>query len=151
MRKVIALLLTVLLLGSLATAVFAAPSVVAPVEFEIEIILDLDPPEDGGKVTVKEGEEYVLTPPEKEGYEFDKYVIEGEYEIVKKDGDKWTIIPKSDLVIHVKYKGVEPKPVPHDDKPVSPSTGDNSLFLGILMVVGLCGVVLATRKLVKTH
>lgn len=151
MRKVIVLLLTVLLIGSLATAAFAAPSKEADVEYTIEIIYDFKTPEPGGTVTVKEGDEYVLVPKDKDGYEFDTYDIKGEYELVKKDGNKWTIIPKGDLVVHVRYKGVPSATVPTDKSNTSPRTGDNTMLIMSLMVLGLCGVVLSVRKLSKSH
>lgn len=151
MRKLFALLLAVLMLGSLATMVFAKDSPVGKPEFEIEIELDLDNPTPGGKVTVKEGDEYILIPPNKPGYEFDTFIIEGDYELVSKDKDKWVIIPKGNLKVHVKYKNVTPKPSPSDNKPVSPNTGDNMLMIALVMAVGLCGVVLAVRKLVRNH
>lgn len=153
MRKVFALLLTVLLLGSLATMVFASdddPSAVAVPKFTIEIHFDFETPV-VETVVVEDGTEYTLTPKEKDGYEFEGYEISGEYEIKSKDGNTWVIIPKSDLVIHVKYKGVTPEPKPEDDKPVSPRTGVNTVLFAAMILVGLFGVVVATRKLVKTH
>lgn len=154
MRKVFALLLTVLLLGSLATFAFASdgnPSQVIVPKFSIEIIYDFETPEDGGTVTVDQGTEYTLTPKEKEGYEFEDYVITGEYTLVSKDGSTWVIIALSDLVIHVKYKDVTPTPKPIDDNPVSPRTGVNVVLYTAMILLGLFGVAYVTRKLVKTH
>lgn len=152
MRKVFALLLTVLLLGSLATMVFAGddPSAVAVPKYTIDIYYDFETPEQE-TVVVDEGKTITITPKDKDGYEFDTYEISGEYEIVSKDGKSWVILPKSDLVIHVKYKGVTPEPKPEDDKPVSPRTGVNPMIYAGLILFGLCGVVVATRKLVKNH
>ena len=61
MRKVLALLLTVLLIGSLATAVFAEddPSRTANPEYEIDIIYEFEVPEYGDTTIVKEDEEYI--------------------------------------------------------------------------------------------
>jgi len=153
MRKLAALLLVVLLLGSLATVAFAEddPSKTIDPKYKVEIIYDFEVPEDGGTYTVKENEEFVFSPKEKDGYTFDRYEIEGEYELVSKDGNTWTIIPKSDLIIHVKYKGVTPEPKPTDDKPVSPGTGVNTVLIAAVILVGLCGVVLAGKKLAKNH
>lgn len=160
MRKFFALILAVLILGSLATVAFASDTGDSPVgkpEFKIEIYYDFETPELGGTVIITgpEGSDhsdpYILTPKEKEGYEFDTYVIEGDYEIVSKDGDKWTIIAHGNLVVHVKYKGVETKPTPHDDKPVSPNTGDNTMMFILVMALGICGVVLASRKLLRNR
>lgn len=154
MRKVFALLLAVLLLGSLATVCFATddlPSTVVVPEFNVHIIFDFDIPEDGGTEVVKEGGQYVFSPREKDGYTFDHYEITGSYEIVSKDGNTWTIVPLTSLVIHVKYKGVTPQDKPTDDKPTSPSTGMNTALYAALILFGLCGVVVAGRKLVKNH
>lgn len=153
MRKVLALLLAVLLLGALATVCFAdeytGNSQAVDPEYKVHIIYDFAVPEDGGTVEVKPGNSVVISPKEKDGYIFDHYEITGEYEIISKDGNSWTIVPKSSLTIHVKYKGVNPKPV--DDKPVSPPTGVNTVLYAALILFGLCGVVFATRKLIKNH
>lgn len=155
MRKVIALLLAVLLLGSLATVCFAddyeGGSVVVVPKFTVHIIYDFPVPEDGGTTEIPQGNQYVITPKDKEGFTFEGYEITGEYEIISKDGNKWTIVPLSDLTIHVKYKNVKPEDKPVDDKPVSPSTGFNTVLFGALILFGLCGVAVATRKLVKNH
>ena len=151
MRKVIVLLLAVLLLGSLATASFAAPSSEAPVEFKIEIIYEFNPPEHGGVVVVKEGEEYTLVPKYRDGYEFDKYEIEGKYTIVKTDGDKLTIVAQGDLVVHVRYKGTPRVTVPVDHGSTSPHTGDNNLIVMALLLLGLGGVLFSVKKLSKSH
>lgn len=153
MRKVLALLLTVLLIGSLATAVFAEddPSKTANPEYEIDIIYEFKVPEYGDTTIVKEDEEYILKPRDKDGYIFDHYEIEGTYEIISKDGNTWTIVAHSSLTIHVMYKGVTPKPNPQDNKPVSPSTGVNTVLYSVMILLGLFGIAFATRKLVKTH
>lgn len=155
MRKLIALLLAVLLLGSLAAVCFAdeyeGGSVVVVPKYTVHIIYDFPIPEDGGTTEIPQGNQYVITPKEKEGFTFEGYEITGEYTIVSKDGNKWTIIPLSDLTIHVKYKNVKPEDKPVDDKPVSPGTGFNTVLFGALILFGLCGVAVATRKLVKNH
>ena len=154
MRKVIVLLLTVLLLTSLATVAFATEdgqSEVTKPGYKVEVIYDFDVEESGGVTIVQENEEYTLSPKEKEGYEFEGYEITGEYELVSQDGSTWVIIPHSDLVIHVKYKETKPNPNPHDDEPVSPPTGDNAALYTAMILIGLFGVVLSVKKLVKTH
>ncbi len=153
MKKALALLLAVFLLGSLATVCYAGDfsgdSQAVDPEYKVHVIYDFQIPEDGGTVEVKPGNTVVITPKDKDGYIFDHYDITGDYEIVSKDGNSWTIMPKSSLTIHVKYKGVNPPP--NDDKPVSPSTGANVPLYAALVLFGLCGVVVATRKLVKNH
>ena len=153
MRKVIVLLLTVLLIGSLATIAFAEdnPSRTGDVEYKIDVVYDFEVPEYGDTTIVHKDEEYILKPREKDGYTFDHYEIEGEYTIISKDGDTWTIVAHTSLLIHVKYKGVSTKPNPQDDNPVSPSTGVNTALFAAMIVFGLCGVVFASRKLIKTH
>ncbi|MBR6414098.1 MAG: hypothetical protein IKS21_05745 [Oscillospiraceae bacterium] len=171
MRKALALLMAVLLLGSLATAVFANnsptnnPSPTGTPEIIVEIYYHYDPqnPEYGGTVVLHEGDEYIITPKEKDGYEYTHYEFEGEYEVVSKDGSTWVIRPLTDLVIHVFYKGgneipsdssgssTPTKPTGHDPNPDSPPTGDNTAMILVIMLVGLCGVVLAIRKIIRNH
>ena len=102
-------------------------------------------------ININYREEYILKPRDKDGYIFDHYEIEGTYENISKDGNTWTIVAHSSLTIHVMYKGVTPKPNPHDNKPVSPSTGVNMVLYSVMIVLGLCGIAFATRKLVKAH
>ena len=171
MRKVFALLMAVLMLGSLATAVFANPSPPATPEIIVEIYYHYDPqnPEYGGTVVIKEGDEYIITPKEKDGFEYTHYEFEGKSEIVYQDGSTWVIRPLTDLVIHVFYKGGDnapsdddnrpdpsgsstpTKPTGHDTNPDSPPTGDNTVMVLLVMLAGLCGVVLAIRKIIRNH
>lgn len=122
-------------------------------EHKISVTYEFETPEPAVIVTVKDGSEYTLTPVAKDGYEFDRYVIEQtegtDYEVISKNGSTWKILAKADLTIRVYYKGVKSTPKPVDNTPVSPKTGDNTLMIAGIMLLGLCGVVLASKKLVR--
>ena len=171
MRKVLALVLALLMLGTLVPAVFATLSPHGTPEIIVEIWYHYDPqnPEYGGMVVLQEGDEYTITPNEKDGYTYTHYEFDGEYEIVSQDGSTWVIRPLTDLVIHVFYTGGgqnpsdndnrpdpsgsagAPHPSGHDNNPDSPPTGDNTVMILLVMLAGLCGVVLAIRKIIRNH
>ena len=147
MRKIIAILLSLLILSALLVPVFAEDSPSGDIKYKIDIYYDLDPMIHDGTVTVPPDTPYDFTPKSFEGYIFDKIEITGEYEIVQ-NGNTYTIIAKSDLIIHVKFKQkTTPPPDDHD----SPPTGTNNIFYFCLMLVALTGIAVSVRKLVKNR
>ncbi len=153
MKKFIALLLTLLIVGSLVTTVFAGPSTETDTKWQVEVIYDLEEPKAGPKDEVKDGDIWKFTAEDQEGYEFEGFEIEvdgdGSYEIIAQNGKHIEIKVNGNLVVHVKFKNTKPEDKPVDDKPDSPPTGSYLPFLVIAMMIGLGGVVLSTRKLLK--
>ena len=158
MRRIFALLLAVLMFASFATVAFAADSPVATKEYKITVTHEFGTPETV-VAAVKDGNEYTLTAKEKEGYKFVGFEIEqpeSSYEIVSKNGNTMVIRAKADLTVHAKYEAVAAaKPAattgakPVDGKATSPKTGDNTAMVVVMMLVAMCGVVVASKKLVR--
>ena len=155
MRKFVAILLAVVIVASLATAVFAGPSTETDTKWRVDVVYDLEEPKDGGTWEVKDGDQWTFTAEDQEGYEFEDFEIvvegEGDYELVSKDGKTITLIPKGHIIVHVKFKNTTPEDKPVDDKPDSPPTGTILPFVIIAMVIGMAGVVLSTKKLLKNR
>ena len=162
MKKVFALLLAVLMLSTLSLTVFADtgapettryPSREGETEFQVEIIYEVtEPIEDRIQyISVPDGDTFTFTARDIPGYEFERFDIDGEYEIISQDGRTIVVKPHGDLVVHVRFRGVTPQPVPDDHGQTSPHTGDNTILVVGMMLLGLCGVVVSTKKLVKSR
>ena len=151
MRKFIAVMLAVFLLAGFTTMAFAddIPSPTTQVHHRVQVIYELNPPITAATVDVDDGETYRFTAREFEGFEFDRFEIDGEYEIVFQDGATIEIRPITDVVIHVFFKNVEPGNDPHDPSPVSPHTGTNLYWIIGIMMFAVVGVVFATKKLIR--
>ncbi len=153
MRKILAILLTVLIVGSLATAVFAGPSTETDTKWRVEVIYDLEEEVPGGEWEVKDGDIWTFTAEDQEGYEFEGFEIlvdgEGSYEIIKQEGNHLELKVNGNLVIHVKFKDTTPEDNPDDPGPISPPTGSYLPFIAIALIIGMAGVVLSTKKLLK--
>ena len=155
MKKLIAVLLALSLMVGFATVVSATgdvPSATTPKEHQVEIRYELDPVITIGRYTVADGDTYTFTAPkEYEGHEFDRFEIDGQYELVSRDGNTIVIRPHEDIVIHVYFKDVEPHEDPHDPSPVSPHTGVDMFGILFVMVLGIFGVFVACKKLLPSR
>lgn len=107
-------------------------------------------PEDGGnvdKIVNEDGTITLIVKPE-DGYNFIKWEIDGEYEIIKGElTDKTiTIKPNSDVKADAKLEKVQDvKPTP---KPpvTSPSTGVAPVLCAVAMVVSMAGAGYSFKK-----
>ena len=154
MRKIFALMLAVLMLASFATVAFAQDSPTGEKKHDVDIIHEYPTgSEDMPTITVGDDDTITVSAKEKDGFTFDSFVIEGDYEVVKKNGNTWVIRAKSDLKIHVRYSGkssstpTKPAVKPVDNKPTSPKTGDNTAMVVVMMLVAMGGIALASKKL----
>ena len=156
MTRFFALLLVVLMLGSFVTVAFANDSPVGSKEHTIDVTHEYPSGnENEPTVTAGDNDTYTLTAKEKDGYVFTGFEFDGvegkDYEIVSKDGNTWVIKAKSDLKIRVHYRGnapvTKPSEKPVDNKPTSPKTGDNTAVIFAMMLVAMCGVAVAAKKL----
>ena len=168
MKKLFAVLLAVLIVSAFVLPVFAADSPGADGKWAVDIYYHLDTVEHDPTVLVDDPGTYTFVPADKEGYEFDYYEV---YKVhdgdVKELVETYTTpegvtinfssefgkVPEldfcSDAEIHVYFK--EKTPVEPDPTPVSPPTGSNVLPYVALILIGIIGVAVATRKLVKNH
>ena len=144
-------MLSLLLVSALATAVFALDSTTGDNEFKVQVVYETKDPITEGPFTVKEGENYTLVVKTIDGYTFDKIQIDGKYELVSQDGNTYVIKPLEDIVIHVLFKDTPVTPKPSDDGGKSPATGVNPMMIALIAVVAVAGVVVSTRKLIKTR
>ncbi len=149
MKKVLALLLALVTIFSVTCVAFAEGSAEENPEYKIEVILDLPTPVSDRVEMHKDGETFTYTASDKDNYKFDSFVIEGKYENLVINGNTITFTVKGDCVVHVKYKDVTPTENPTDKTNTSPSTGSPVLVLFGLVMIGLCGAYVATRKLIR--
>lgn len=154
MKKIIALIITVLLISAVSVCAFATEDVVSPTDapiFNIDLIsYDSGVAENIPVDPVQEGDTITLTAPESDG-EFVGWTIVGDYELVAGtlEDEVITIRPLSDLQIVANYSHGTTPGGDIDDGDNSPQTGDDMLFIVIaaLFVFGGIGCVFAGKKL----
>lgn len=146
MRKVVSILLVVLMLSALCVSVFAEKdpfySPTAPKEFRIDFIDYNGTSYD----TVPVGETATYKANPNCPNEFEKFTIEGEYEIVEGslDGPYIVVKPLSDLIITAHYKGIPVTTSPVDTSNQGPQTGFSPLWITIAFVALVVCAIAAT-------
>lgn len=158
MKKVFSVLVAVLILAVSAMPVFAAPSPTASKEYKIVVHNNK-----GGSGTYttkvdKDGKHATITAHPKNGYKFEKWVIKGKYKIVNGDltSKKLTLILKGDVEatpIFTKKGSKSSGSTTHisrNTSPVSPKTGDNTLYFAIMISVGALLVLTALGVKIST-
>ena len=154
MKKFVSVLMTVIMMASIlvvsADAIdgdFPSPAqnynVSAIVVDGIGGTVIVDP------ASVPQGETSTITAKPDEGYEFEGWTFEGEFEWVSGDANSLVIVirPLTDVKGYAKFKGTGGK---KDDNPDSPETGyDMSATIAVMAIVftiGAASVVVAGRK-----
>lgn len=148
MKKLMAVLLAVMILAALAIPVFADndETIPSPSSKQYVTVYYLD---DGGKDKVEihhEVPRYIDQPK----YVFDNLEVTGTYELVPTGNGLFTMIAHSDLWIKTKQAPT----VPTDHGSESPNTGASILdywYVLAIAVVAMAGIVLVTKKLIKTR
>ena len=147
MKKILALVLTLILVMGLSGPVFAAKSAGGTVYFKVVVV-------DGNKIKG--------TATESKGT-FDGWVIyKADGTVAVKDVDykvlgaftladpEIEIIPLATIVITANYNSVKTETIIVNEEDESPETGDNTVVvLSALALVALCGVVVAKKQLAK--
>lgn len=170
MKKLLALVLTLVLIIGLAVPVFAAKSAGGTVYFKV-VVVDgnghKDAPADATPdnithTTVVEGNKIKVTADESKG-DFDGWVIyKADGTVAVKDVDykvlgaftladsEIEIIPLATIVITANYNGVKTETVIVNDEDESPETGDNTVVvLSAVALIALCGAVVSKKQLAK--
>lgn len=170
MKKLLALVLTLVLIIGLAVPVFAAKSAGGTVYFKV-VVVDgnghKDAPADATPdnithTTVVEGNKIKVTADESKG-DFDGWVIyKADGTVAVKDVDykvlgaftladsEIEIIPLATIVITANYNGVKTETVIVNDEDESPDTGDNTVVvLSAVALIALCGAVVSKKQLAK--
>ncbi len=170
MKKILALVLTLVLIMGLAVPVFAAKSAGGQVYFKV-VIVDGNghkdapadtTPENITHTTVVDGNKVTVKADETKG-KFDGWVIyKADGTLAVKDVDYKVlgafsltdptieIIPLATIVITANYDGVKTETVIVSDEDESPETGDNTVVvLSAVALIALCGVVVAKKQLAK--
>ncbi len=166
MKKIIALLLSVLLLVSFSVTAFAAKSPVADDVFNVTIINGENAKPN---VSNNDGTKNVTVEADPDKGDFDEWVIykadgktlavEGvDYKIVKgslKD-EKLVILPLKGIIICGNYNGVTTKPIvvepeaDKDDSNKAPQTSDNvATALSVVMIAALGFAVVAKKRIAE--
>ncbi len=170
MKKILALVLTLVLILGLSVPVFAAKSAGGQVYFKVVIVDGNDhkdapastTPENITHTTVVDGNKVKVTANESKG-KFDGWVIyKADGTVAVKDVDykvlgafsltdpEIEIIPLTTIVITANYNGVKTETVIVSDEDESPATGDNTVVvLSAVALIALCGAVVAKKQLAK--
>ncbi len=160
MKKALSIVIALIILAVSAMPVFAAPSPTASKEYKVTVHKT-----NGGSGTYttkinKDGKHATITAHPKNGYEFVKWKAKGKYDI--EDGDlddeKIRILLNSDVEFTPIFKKIGTKShtsspsISRNTSPVSPKTGDNSIFFligGIALIAAAfsaVGIKLAVSK-----
>jgi hypothetical protein len=175
MKKVFALILTMVLVFGLAVPAFAAKSPNGQEYFKV-VIIDgndhKDAPQQGGQqddkhenithTTVVKNKSIVVKANPSKGkfdgwkiYKADgKPAVEGvDYKVLgafSLTDDEIEIIPLSTIVITANYNDVVTETIVVNDEDVAPPTGDNTVVvLSAVALIALCGAVVAKKQLAK--
>lgn len=153
MKKIIALVLALALVLSLPVFAFAEGSPSGDPEYRVQIINV-----DGGTATGEKNADgsYTVTVTVKDGYKFNKWTIEGDYELVDCDIDDETVTftYSSDITITPVYtkEGTSSGAGSVDTGSGSPDTSDNNSYtlvaVSLLAVIAIAGVFLLKNKVV---
>ena len=170
MKKILALILTLVLIMGLSVPVFAAKSAGGTVYFKVVVVDGNDhkdapagtTPENITEKVVIDDNKIKVTANEEKG-EFDGWVIyKADGTVAKKDVDykvlgafsltdpEIEIIPLTSIVITANYNGVKTETVIINDEDESPETGDSIVVaLSAAALIALCGAVVAKKQLAK--
>lgn len=170
MKKVLALVLTLILIMGLSIPVFAAKSAGGTVYFKV-IVVDGNEHKNAPAGTtpanitehiVLEGKSIKLNADPVKG-DFDGWTIyKADGTVAKKDVDykvlgafsltntKIEIIPMATLVVTASYNGIKTETIIVNDEDESPETGDSIVVaLSATALIALCGAVVAKKQLAK--
>lgn len=158
MKKVLAVILTVVLVMSLSVTAFAADSATGVSYYGVYTI------NGNGAATKSEnvpvGESITMTADEGKG-DFDKWIIYKADGSIAVEGVDYTIegaltdksvkiTPKANIIITGNYNGVKTEFVVNNGEPESPKTGDTTVAtLAVVMLVTLAGACVAKKQLAK--
>ena len=160
MKKVFAVILAVALVMSLPLTAFAAGSSPEGVSYyKVYVINGQGAETEVTKVEV--GEEVTLNADPDKG-DFDKWMfykmdgspaVEGEdYVLVSgvATSETITFIPLTNIIVTGNYNGKITKIEITNDEPISPETGDTTVYaLGAVMMVALAGACVAKKQMAK--
>lgn len=170
MKKILALVLTLVLILGLSVPVFAAKSAGGTVYFKV-VVVDGNAHKDAPagttpknitENTVVDGKSIKVKADESKGV-FDGWVIyKADGTVAVKDVDykvlgafsltdpEIEIIPLATIVITANYDGVKTETVIVNDEDESPKTGDNTVVvLSAAALIALCSAVVAKKQLAK--
>lgn len=170
MKKILALVLTLVLIMGLSVPVFAAKSAGGQVYFKVVVVDGNDhkdapagtTPENITHNNVNDGNTIKLKATESKGT-FDGWAIyKADGTAAVKDVDykilgafaltdpEIEIVPLATIVITANYNGVKTEPITVNDEDESPETGDNTVVvLSAVALIALCGAVVAKKQLAK--
>lgn len=153
MKKIVALLLALTLILALPVFAFAEDSPSGKPEYKVQIINV-----DGATAVGNKNPDgsYTVTVTVKEGYKFNKWTIEGEYELVDSDltDDTVTFTYTSDITVTPSYTkdGASSGAGSVDTGSGSPDTENNNSYtlavVSLLAVIAVAGVFVIKNKVV---
>ena len=145
-------------------------SAVGNVKYLVEVNLDL-----AGSIKLQEraevndGESYTIVAPDVAGYTFVKIIVDGEFEEASRQTKEYTsksvtITPTGDVNVIIEYVKnatnngpAQPADLggdnaaapagPVDNSNTSPDTGVNFALIALVMMMSVCGIAVATKKL----
>lgn len=170
MKKILALVLSLVLILGLSVPVFAAKSAGGTVYFKVVVVdgndhkdaPDSATPDNITHNTVIDGNKIKVTANKEKG-DFDGWVIyKADGTVAVKDVDykvlgaftltdpEIEIVPLATIVITANYNGIKTETVIVNDEDESPETGDNTVVvLSAVALLALCGAVVAKKQLAK--
>lgn len=170
MKKLLALILTLILIMGLSVPVFAAKSAGGTVYFKVVVIdgnahADADDAANAENIThniVTDGKSIKVKADETKGA-FDGWIIyKADGTLAVKDVDykvlgafsladpEIEIVPLATIVITANYDGVKTETIIVNDEDESPETGDNTaVVLAAVALMALCGAIVAKKQLAK--
>jgi hypothetical protein len=170
MKKVFAIILTIVLVMGLSIPAFAAKSPGGTVYHKVVVVDGNDhkdapagsTPENITHKTVVEGDKVKVTATEGKGT-FDNWVIykaDGTPAVAGEDyrllgafaltDPEIELIPLTTIVITANYDNIKTETIIISDEDESPETGDNTVVvLSAVALFALCGIVVAKKKLAK--
>ena len=153
MKKIIALVLTVVMLASLTATVFARDWIISPIkqEWNVKVVVKDDK---GGTATssavsVNDGDTVVIKAKPDDGFTFGGWTFTGDFDWVSGDANSLEIVirPKGDVVFTATFNGQGPK---KDNGGTSPVTGYNTeaaiAFMSVVVLVSVAAVAYTGKK-----
>ncbi len=170
MKKIFALILTLILIMGLTVPVFAAKSAGGQVYYTV-VVIDGNghkdapagtTPDNVTKTLVKKGNSVTVKATASKG-NFDGWTIfKADGTVAVKDVDykilgtstlldsEIEILPYASIVIAANYNGIKTETIIFNDEDESPETGDSTVVvLSAVALLALCGVVVAKKQLAK--